>query len=227
MLTILLAMLMTNYTHFTNEEEPILIYIGDPMCSWCYGISEDLGKVADAYEGQLKFQIVVGGLRPGGGEKWDDQFTSFLQHHWEEVSARSGAEFSYDLLSRPDFDYDTEPSCRAVVVARSIDPTKSLVFFQAVQRRFYYDNEDPKQVSFYEPICDELGISYEQFSSLFESEEMKLATASDFQDAKNMGVTSFPTVVLKYKGQYHMVAKGYSDFETMQRVIERIIDAAK
>ena len=51
-----------------------IIYVGDPMCSWCWGISPDLIKLRDHYrESQVAFRIVLGGLRPGGGDPWDDQ----------------------------------------------------------------------------------------------------------------------------------------------------------
>lgn len=214
---------MTSFTHFYEEDKPLLIYIGDPMCSWCYGISEDLNKVVDSYQGKIKSQVIVGGLRPGGGDEWNEKFTEFLRHHWKDVEERSGAKFGYNLLDQEHFFYDTEPSCRAVVVVKNLAYDKSFEFFSEVQKKFYYDNEDPKEVSFYKSICGKLDISYTEFSRMFDSEEMKLATARDFQDAKNMGVTSFPTVVLKYKGDYHMVSKGYSDAETMTRVIERIM----
>jgi putative protein-disulfide isomerase len=67
----------------TNEGK--IIYVGDPMCSWCYGISKHLILLKNHFS-NLEFNIVVGGLRPGGGDVWDEQFKVFIQHHWKEVN---------------------------------------------------------------------------------------------------------------------------------------------
>ena len=88
-----------------------IIYIGDPMCSWCWGISNHLQELKEHFA-EHKFSIVLGGLRPGGGDPWDDNFKGFLKHHWEEVTARSGQPFGYKLFDRASFNYDTEPPCR-------------------------------------------------------------------------------------------------------------------
>ncbi|MFQ5523922.1 MAG: DsbA family protein, partial [Acidimicrobiia bacterium] len=38
-----------------------LIYVGDPMCSWCWGFAPEIEDLADEYP----VEVVVGGLRPG------------------------------------------------------------------------------------------------------------------------------------------------------------------
>ena len=38
-----------------------LIYVGDPMCSWCWGFAPEIESLADDYP----IEVVVGGLRPG------------------------------------------------------------------------------------------------------------------------------------------------------------------
>ena len=45
-------------------EQPTLFYIGDPMCSWCYGMS-DILKDTQEYcaKNGIKFQTIVAGLR--------------------------------------------------------------------------------------------------------------------------------------------------------------------
>jgi len=143
----LITLLMT-ITTVSTDKKPTLIYVGDPMCSWCYGISEELSETMTALEGEVDFKLLVGGLRPGGGDKWNTEFKTFLRHHWEEVSNASGQPFDYTLLSAESFDYDTEPSCRAVVVVQSMDKSKEFEFFKAVQKGFYLNGNDPKQVVF-------------------------------------------------------------------------------
>lgn len=122
------------------EKEPgkEIIYVGDPMCSWCWGISHHLRLLKDALP-QLGFNIVVGGLRPGGGDEWNDQMKAFLKHHWEEVNHRSGQPFGEKIFDLEEFDYDTEPACRAVVASRKWMAAYVLDFYEEVSRKFYVD----------------------------------------------------------------------------------------
>lgn len=205
-------------------EKPTLIYIGDPMCSWCYGISEELLIAKEELEGKVNFEILVGGLRAGGGEKWTSDFTSFLKHHWKEVSQTSGMEFSYDLLSIDMFNYDTEPSCRAVVVCQSMSMSDVFRFFKEIQRKFYLENKDPKELKFYESICEQIGLDYHTFANRFNSESYKEATADHFSRARKLEVNSFPTLLLKNGDKYHKVGQGYMKSQHIIRNVELLLE---
>lgn len=199
-----------------------LIYVGDPMCSWCYGIAEELTQTVDHYGDALEVELVMGGLRAGGGEEWNQNFRDFLRHHWEDVSARSGQPFSYDLLDSDSFDYDTEPACRSVVVAMQMAPQKGLSFFKAVQRGFYLGNRDPKDVNFYQPICKDLELDFDTFSKLFDSTEMKRKTNEHFERSAQLGARSFPTIILLRNGKYELVASGYATADKMIATIGKL-----
>ena len=69
-----LALIGTNNMPNKNE----IIYIGDPMCSWCWGISPALIQLRNHFAKDMAFRIVVGGLRPGGGDPWNDQMKEFI-----------------------------------------------------------------------------------------------------------------------------------------------------
>jgi putative protein-disulfide isomerase len=202
----------------TDQE---IIYVGDPMCSWCWGISNHLKELKTHFS-DYKFSIVVGGLRPGGGEAWDDQMKSFLKHHWEEVNKRSGQPFGYALFDREEFNYDTEPACRAVVTSRKWKGHQELEFFEAVSRKFYVENEDPNQAEFYRSICKQFDIPFEGFIKDFESDQLKYETNQDFQLNRQWGVRGYPTVVFKTGDQLYQVNNGYMEFDQMKSVIEKI-----
>lgn len=200
-----------------------IIYVGDPMCSWCWGISPALNRLKhEAEQAGMTYRIVVGGLRPGGGDAWNDQFKEFLKHHWEEVQQRSGQPFGYALFERSAFDYDTEPACRAVVAARALDPAVESRFFEWVQHYFYVQNEDPKQSAFYQPICKELGLDFNAFTEMFESEAIRQATQADFQLNRQWGVRGFPTVIFRDGDKLYAIARGFATFEQMWESVEQL-----
>ena len=129
-----------------KESKNKLIYFGDPMCSWCWGIAGHLQKLKEEFSGELDFQVVLGGLRPGGGDLWNDEMKGFLREHWEHVETASGQPFNYNLLERDEFNYDTEPPSRAVRVIRDLAADKEFEFFKAIQGSFYAENNNPERL---------------------------------------------------------------------------------
>ena len=208
-----------------------VLYVGDPMCSWCWGISPGLHQLeAEAQRRGVPFRILVGGLRPGGGDPWTDEFRSFLRHHWEEIAERSGQPFSTKFLDRPAFNYDTEPASRAFVVLRrmleevSTPSTRKYDVFAAIQRKFYADGEDPTVGSFYESICAEYGLDYAEFLKRFASPAARAATAQEFQEARALGVRSFPTVLFRDEKGIKVIAAGYATGPGMVEALGRVTE---
>ena len=79
-----------------------LIYVADPMCSWCYGFGPELGAVADALP-QSRIEIVLGGLRAGYSQRMDPALKSTLLSHWQHVADETGLPFCDAALSLPSF----------------------------------------------------------------------------------------------------------------------------
>lgn len=42
-----------------SEKE--IIYIGDPMCSWCWGFSPVLDQIRETYGAMAPVRVIVGG----------------------------------------------------------------------------------------------------------------------------------------------------------------------
>jgi putative protein-disulfide isomerase len=164
----------------------------------------------------------MGGLRPGGGEEWDQRMKDFLKHHWEEVTKRSGQPFGYDLFDKEDFNYDTEPPCRAVIAAKNWLGEDVLGFFEAVSRKFYVESEDPGTNEFYRSVCEEFNIPFDEFIIEFEKEETKYKTHQDFQLNRQWGVKGYPTVLFKAKNELYQINYGYTEFTQMSEVIGKI-----
>lgn len=186
-----------------------LIYVGDPMCSWCYGFGPELMEIVEEQKDELELEIVMGGLRPYNQETMTD-LKSFLTHHWEDVAKASGQEFSYGILDRADLNYDTEPPSRATIIVRQMAPEKELAFFKQIQSAFYKDNLDMSQSSSYHSILKSLDLDTKAFDLDFESKVYKHEIKKDFERAGLLGVTSFPTMLIEIDGKVTIVARGYA-----------------
>ncbi|SMD32409.1 putative protein-disulfide isomerase [Reichenbachiella faecimaris] len=209
----------------TKKHRDQLIYVGDPMCSWCWGITNHLEKIKEEYVNQFDFELILGGLRPGGGEEWTEDFRAMIRQHWEHVQTASGQPFDYSFFDREQFNYDTEPSARAVRVVRDMDASKEWFFYKRLQQAFYAENKDVHDLNTYKALCEELGLNYTTFESLFLSQGYKQLVYQDFAKAQQMGVRGFPAVVLKKGEEYLAVSMGYSDYDKMKSTIESILSA--
>jgi len=200
------------------SEKPKLIYVGDPMCSWCYGIANELDAVKDRYEGHLEFEIIMGGLRPYNTQTMTE-LKDFLSHHWQDVNKMSGQKFNYGILDSTEITYDTEPPSRATVIIRDIAPELTFEFFQLTQEAFYLENKNMHLVSSYTSALKELNIDQGEFERAFHSEKYKTAIKKDFELSGEIGVRSFPTLLLFDGKTYHVIAQG---FATQDEMIDRI-----
>lgn len=219
-----LLLLFLSFFTFTQEsmaQDNALIYFGDPMCSWCYGFSEEVQELKGAFP-DLDFTLVLGGLRPNGEQKITE-LSDFLKEHWEEIGEMTGQKFSYGILKDKNFIYNTEPACRAVVAVRKLKPGKELEFFKAVQKSFYADNVNTTQEDAFIAPAKAIGISKEEFSEAFNNNDIINETINDFIYAQNLGVTGFPSIVLKKGEEMFLISSGYKKADDMVSVIKKTL----
>jgi putative protein-disulfide isomerase len=190
------------------SQRDTLIYIGDPLCSWCYGFAPEIQKVKDAFS-NIPFEMVMGGLRPGSRETIAE-LRSFLQDHWMEVNKSTNQPINFAILKQGDVIFDTEYACRAVVVADQLKPGIRFEFFNAIQKAFFIQNELPNDVDVYVQLAASLGIDPEVFHIKFKNSQSKMDTYSEFDLAAAMGITTFPTLLAKTNGKLYRLASGYT-----------------
>jgi putative protein-disulfide isomerase len=206
-----------------------LIYIADPMCSWCYGFGPELRTLLDGLPG-MPLHIVVGGLRAYNTKTMDAELKTTLLSHWQHVAERTGLPFAPDALSREGFVYDTEPACRAVVTARTLAPQAAFAVFEAIQQAFYTQSRDVTQGEVLAEIASAAlaangqAVDAATFFAAWNSTAMQDATREDFEQTKRWGVSGFPTLVLERDGQLDLVASGYTAMPTLVELLQQLVD---
>jgi len=205
------------------QDKPTLIYIGDPMCSWCYGFAPELSKAAEQLEDKVNMKLVLGGLRPYNDEHIDGM-KAFLKEHWDHVHEASNQPFDFAILDDPDFIYDTEPPSRAVLVVRHLQPVSELAFFKDVQTLFYAKNTHTDKAENYHELLDKYSINKEAFDKAFHSDDMKALIRKDFEESQEMGIRGFPSMVLVQNGKLTLISNGYTQADN---VVNKVLSAIK
>lgn len=185
----------------TQAHSKTLLYFADPMCSWCWGFSPVMSKIRDTSAEKANLQIFVGGLRPFTDHAMTDKDKSYVRNHWDHVAEASGQPFDYTFFERPDFTYDTEPACRAIVAVRRIDPGLAPTMLEHIHKAFYADNRDTTDTATLADIANEVGVPRGDFEIAHADEETKQETLADFYYAQRSQITGFPTLIGVEEGQ--------------------------
>lgn len=214
-----------NVSDGTDEFQ--LIYFTDPMCSWCYGFAPVMASIADEYADRAPLRLVMGGLRAYQTAPLSDADKTMIRKHWTEVARRSGQPFDFAFFDRTGFVYDTEPACRAVVIARETRPGSERGLLKAIQSAFYADNRDVTNLDELASIAGAAGFDASKFRNSLNDEAMTARTRVDFLVAQKSGVKGFPTLIAGRKSTgFHLVCGGYSDLEGIAVRLDQLMIAA-
>ena len=200
--------------------EKEIIYVGDPMCSWCWGFSPVLQKIVGKYGETAPMRLVVGGLHAFDTDPMNDEYKARIKHHWEQVAEATGQPFNYAFFDRSGFVLDTEPACRASVVVRNMKPDALLSFYERIHKGYYVEDTDTTKLETFVEYADKEGIDKNAFVEAFESDEAKQETINDFTWCQQSGVTGFPTVVLREDDTLAALSVGYQPFESLEPILD-------
>lgn len=202
-----------------------LVYVGDPMCSWCWGFAPEIESLAE----DLPVEVVVGGLRPGPmAQVLDDRMADFLGRHWVEIAERTGQPFDTEFLQRRDgWVYDTEPAAIAVTQMRAMNPTATLDYFTDVQLAFYGKGEDVTDFDVLSALAESYDIDRQAFADTLATEDAKKRAWEDFSRSRNWGISGFPTLVGELEdGRLALLAQGWTPASTIRERIASVAEAA-
>ena len=200
----------------TNE----ILYFGDPMCSWCWGFAPVLNAIEKKFGDEAPVSVIVGGLHAYDNFPMSKTYKANIKHHWEDVNKATGALFDYTFFNRDGFVLDTEPACRAVVTARLMNKSILIPFYESISRSFYSENKDTTDLKQFKSLAEEVGLDFVDFSKIYNQLKTKENTRNDFNFTKKIGVTGFPTVIIKEDEKMALLTAGYQSFQNIEPKIE-------
>lgn len=207
---------------------PALVYVVDPMCSWCWGFAPVMAALRERYVGQFEFNLLLGGLNPHPGRPLDAPALADIESHWHHVHAATGQPFDHAFFARRDFVYDTEPPSRAVVCARQLAPGREFDLLVAIQHAFYAANRDVTATDVLVAIAVEQGFDGATFAARFADHETWLATGNDFSIARSLRVQGFPALAVASEAfGLTVLGIGYQDLASTLALIDDWLAAAQ
>jgi len=198
-----------------------LIYVADPMCSWCYGFAKPMEALLaePGVAAPLQLALVMGGLRPYTTESLAPRMAEEIFGHWKHVHEATGQLFAqapHTALHESGFVYDTEPASRATVTVRTHWPKHVWRYFKAVQHAFYAEGRNVVRTDTLARLAEQQGLPRPEFETAFESTQMREATRADFEQSQAWGIRGFPTLLAQSGDRLQLVTRGYVPIETLR-----------
>ena len=198
-----------------------IIFVVDPMCSWCWGFAPVIEQVYATGSDNYDFSLVVGGLRTKGDMSWDASSKGYLKGHWEEVEKRTGQPFANALFEKEDFEYDTYPACKAVVTVRELwGNAKSFDYLHHIQKAFYVEGRDITKLDVLSELMEEADTNVKDFQDFYQRPRAEILMQHDFAKARSMGANAFPSVVIIDEEGHMVCQQGYRTFLEMKKLLK-------
>ncbi len=199
------------------------IYVGDPMCSWCWGFAPALEQLDNRYG--IPLRTVLGGLRTGpAADEMDQAARHRLAAYWDGVAERTGQPFTHASLHRAGWRYDTEPSCRAVVAMRRLAPEAAVRWMARLHRAFYVDGVDITDLEVFPTLLDGFEVDPRRYREVLADPQTLTLTRQDFAEARRYGATGFPTVLFRDGEQHGIVTRGFVAWDQLEPALTRWLE---
>ena len=207
---------------------PELLYLHDPLCAWCYGLSPAVQRLQAELAGRLEVSVLCGGMVVGAeagplAESWEG-----LRPALAEVEAVTGELFGGSFRALGEAGtcrYDSEPPSRAIVTFRQLtqDPARTVAFAHAVQQALFRDGHDLNQAATYLPLLEPFGVDSAAFLRRWVAPETARAAQQEFAAVARIGVQGFPTLVVRIGEQGYVLARGFQPYEQLRAGLEQLL----
>lgn len=206
-------------------DNPRLLYITDPLCLWCYGISSIVDDFSQQLPTSLSIETINGGLFPAvQAKKCTPEFIDYLKKASENVTKLSGKKFSTDfwqLLATPNFMYDTEPSARASVAMKKLAGEEVMLkYIHSLQEAFFVEGKDIMQAETLASLAKPFGVRRSVFLATYNTEECLSLTKQEYAETKQLGVQGFPAIIYLKGRQGYKLSAGFSTLENLNAALQ-------
>ena len=201
-----------------------LIYVHDPMCSWCWGFEPPRARLFAALEGRLEIYRLLGGLAPDSAVPMAEDMRYALEQTWQRIQqVVPGTEFNYDFWRDCEPRRSTYPANRAVIAARRQGDEYDPMMTNRIQRAYYLEARNPSDNETLVDLAADIGLDAERFASELVDDATEQTLQEEIQNARSMGINGFPSLALVSGQNLNHIGLNYTDAEAMLAQVEALI----
>lgn len=201
-----------------------LIYIHDPMCSWCWGYAPTWSRLQALLNDDIEVIYKVGGLAADSDTDMPVQMQTMLQQTWRTIATKLGTEFNFDFWRVCKPRRSTYPACRAAIIARASDKESQMI--AAIQQAYYLEAKNPSDDDVLCQLAQELGIcSAEEFKQQLVSSAVNEQLIEELNYIRRLPIQGFPSLVIKQHNHLYPIAVNYNDAQATYSEINTVLSS--
>lgn len=190
---------------------PVLHYIYDPLCGWCYGAK----PLIDVARGILPVVAHGGGMMAGAQRQpVSAQLRDYVMPHDHRIAQYTGQPFGEayfeGLLRDTTAVFDSQPPTTAVLAAEQL-AGRGLELLGHLQTAHYVEGRRIADIDVLMAVAAEMGLEADGFRAAYDAASGEV-TQAHFKASRGLlsrvGGQGFPTVVLEQSGQYQVIDLG-------------------
>ncbi len=193
-----------------------LLYVHDPMCSWCWGYQPTWQllqeKLIEKLSATLDIQYCVGGLAPDTDEPMPDHMQHFLQQTWHKIAEQLGTQFNFYFWQQCQPKRSTYPACRATLVARELGKEQEMIL--AIQQGYYLQAKNPSEQGALIKMAAAIGLDVNAFEQALSSEKVNQQLLAEIAMVRALPINGFPSLVLAIENEYSAITVDYKHWQT-------------
>lgn len=190
-----------------------VLYVADPLCTWCWGFAPASRELAQAVRGRAGFRVLPGGLSLDPGAPLGNREVATMLEEWRRVHATTGQPFDFDHPVDTTTVFDSGPPCRALAMVGRIQPQQALPYLHALQRAFFAERRDLSDPVELAAIATACGVTNDGTPAALASRLSGDAADEAFHNDQFLGqalnLRAFPAVALRSEQRYTLLTLGY------------------
>ena len=203
---------------------PVLYYVHDPMCSWCWGFRPVWQQVQQTLKASLEIRYLLGGLATDTDQPMPQAMQQTIRQTWMRIQQEiPGTEFNFDFWHRCLPRRATYMACRAIIAAGMQHEKSSATMLSAIQQAYYLQARNPSDTDTLLELAREIGLDGQVFRHDLLSDECDHLFLQQRKQAVDLGVSSFPSLVLSKHDSNTMIYIDYNKSETIVSSILALI----
>ena len=209
------------------EERPALHYFQDTLCGWCFGFEPTLTRLHQAWNASVDLHVYAGGMLTGDRVQPLSTKAELIASSYRTIEERCGVTFGERFLTQvlPDgtMMLDSRMPGLALITYRAMFPDEGLAAAHWLHQALYRDGLDLNESDTYRRMAIAFDIEPEAFIAAMTSEQMSEALDEEFSYVQSLGIEGFPTLLLEYNDNVHVLAYGFTPFEDLDMMLQAVL----
>ena len=191
-----------------------LIYVHDPMCSWCWGFTDVYEQLLEQLPAEIESRRLLGGLAPDSDVPMPESMQAMLQQTWRRIETMiPGKQFNFEFWNQCQPRRSTYPACRAVIAAREQGEQYDPIITRAIQLAYYQQARNPSDNETLVELASEIGLDADRFGSRLLDAKTHQQLLDEINSARSIGIEGFPSLTLERGGRHYPVLINYTSVD--------------